>query len=658
MRALSRACAVLAAAVIAGQALAVTVEDVTFYAPFDGDLTPAIALGDPTPQVEGEPGFTEGRRGQGVLVGGPGSQLQYPSAGNVNLAEGTVMCWVKPVDWEARDGRNHWFWDLWAKQGPGRFILYKYGAWQTYFYVRDDAGDIQVARATFMWQPGEWAHVCGTWRQGENDIYINGERVSDAQCTPMREMADIFRVGAPSGADHQDTVLDDLIIFNRALNPAEVAAVYSGGAPAESQELAVGRMTVPPVIDGEWTPQEWREAAGVVGLQDTVTGQAMRHPTMFLIGYDDANLYLAAHWKVPEEVAASPIRFSQGPVVANMAERDGDIASDDSVRWVLQSIENGTRYDLACNPRGVRWDARQGDMAWNPDWQCVSKFDESQWMVEAAVPWAELGGAPAVGQQWRLDFGRAWRRLLHVDTRWARMDQGLPGGLATFVGDGVRLQLSGLQELGSGLVDLAAWVSSGRDATVQVTARTDTGEYQLQETLAIPAGDGRTAQQRERLDDDTVNVLELTATEGAATVASLRIPFTFQAAVKAELLAYPTQQMIAVELDVPGASKPGADLSAQVRLSRGGTELATETVRQFEADRATVELSLAGQPEGDYGVQVTVLRGETPVGEQSLSYRKEPLPEWLGNDIGVPTQVPPPWTPVEVEGSRVRCWGR
>jgi len=31
---------------------------------------------------------------------------------------------------------------------------------------------------------------------------------------------------------------------------------------------------------------------------------------------------------------------------------------------------------------------------------------------------------------------------------------------------------------------------------------------------------------------------------------------------------------------------------------------------------------------------------------------------WLGNSLGVSAEVPKPWTPVEVDGTTVRVWGR
>ena len=646
----------LAAAVPAG---AVTVEDVLFYIPFEGDLEPRIAAGEATPQVKGEFTFADGYRWQGVLVGGPDMQLTYPAPGNVNPAEGTVMCWVKPVDWEARDGRHHWFFDLRAAQGPGRFILYKYAAWQTFFYVRSDDATIQVAKSNHMWQPGEWTHVAGTWREGENIIYVNGKRTGDAEGIPLTEPQESFRIGSPSGADHPDSVMDELIIFDRALTETEVAAVYGKLSGAtEEQELAIGRMREAPTIDARWEPQEWGEAAGVVGLHDTVTGQVMPHPTVFLVGYDDENLYLVTHWAVPPEVADSPVRYSKGPVVAEATERDGALKDDDSVRWILQSVEDGTRYDLGCNPRGVRFDARQGDRSWDPHWRCESAYDENEWVVEAAVPWSALGGAPEDGAQWWLDFRRGWRRLLRADTCWSRQKRGRPGGLATFVGDGPRLQLTGLHGLGSGEVDLAARIFSGRDTEVQLSARTDSGEYRLDETLHISAGDAATVQKQVRLNDETATTLEITATEGAMTVASLRMPFTFRSALEVELLAYPSQQRIAVVLLVPGASQAAGESTVQVRLTRGETVLATRKVSAFDADRSTVEFDLAGEPEADYEVQVTVLRGGEPIGEETLSYTKRPLPEWWGNTIGITDEVPAPWTPLEVEGSRIGCWGR
>ena len=53
--------------------------DVTLYCPFDGTAEPRIHKGDGTPVLKGETKYTEGVRGQGLIVGDGAAEQQVSS---------------------------------------------------------------------------------------------------------------------------------------------------------------------------------------------------------------------------------------------------------------------------------------------------------------------------------------------------------------------------------------------------------------------------------------------------------------------------------------------------------------------------------------------------------------------------------------------------
>ena len=70
----------------------------TWVIPFDGSLDPTIAAGAAEhPHLERQGvGFTDGRNGQAVLIGG-GPILIYQIHGNIP-DQATLSFWIKPID--------------------------------------------------------------------------------------------------------------------------------------------------------------------------------------------------------------------------------------------------------------------------------------------------------------------------------------------------------------------------------------------------------------------------------------------------------------------------------------------------------------------------------------------------------------------------------
>jgi len=100
-----RCCAIVFALLLTALAWPLDQSDVLFYAPFDGTVTPALALGGKTPQTDGQPTFQAGRRGQAVVCQDKQFSLAYPAAGNLDPRHGSLSLWVAPVAWRHGDGR-------------------------------------------------------------------------------------------------------------------------------------------------------------------------------------------------------------------------------------------------------------------------------------------------------------------------------------------------------------------------------------------------------------------------------------------------------------------------------------------------------------------------------------------------------------------------
>lgn len=240
-------------------AFAMSPDNCTLYAPFDGGFDAAASRGSGKAEVKGNVQFVPGIRGQGILVGAPETGLSYATTGNFDLEAGTISIWVKPVTWDDTDAAMRFFVGIseGAQKSPqdgGTFLwLYRYFSRSTYFLVWDSrdqatvAGPDPIAYMDYM-KKGEWCHLVGTWNGDELRMYINGVFQSVARVTTprlLRSIGDHFTVGDPNRANTADTVLDELRIFDRALTAPEVAALYKFELSAQPNQLEVTAVRLP-----------------------------------------------------------------------------------------------------------------------------------------------------------------------------------------------------------------------------------------------------------------------------------------------------------------------------------------------------------------------------------------------------------------------------
>jgi len=210
-------------------------EHTLFLCHFDGTAEAEFSVGSLHP--EGVAGFTEGKHGQalsaplGLLpfaqsVAPLTTGVQYASAGNINLQQGTIELWVRVygdiintteqspklrylVSSGKYTGANHGFAlvlsHFSAKAGEPYMLL----------WTRQNGSDKSKTWSVScrpQWQPGEWHHVAATYSPTEDRLFVDGKQVGQ---TPTGEAMDLignnFAVGASiyhSGVS--DCALDEL----------------------------------------------------------------------------------------------------------------------------------------------------------------------------------------------------------------------------------------------------------------------------------------------------------------------------------------------------------------------------------------------------------------------------------------------------------------
>ena len=176
------------------------------------------------------------------------------------------------------------------------------------------------------------------------------------------------------------------------LEPAPDAAAWtSRGLP----HLVIPRMPKTPVIDGQWTAEEWQGAEATGAFVVPVTGTNADPATRAWLGVDAQHQYVAVRCGLAKGVEPR----------AEVADRDGPVWTDESVEIFLWPRSQSPDYhQLILNPRGVIYDAIHkadpntglqvvssppGD--WNPRCQKAVGRVADGWILEIAIPLEEIG---------------------------------------------------------------------------------------------------------------------------------------------------------------------------------------------------------------------------------------------------------------------------
>lgn len=233
-----------------------------FHASFDGTLE-AAARGEGKPvQVEGPVEYRPGKVGTALLCGDGGATVFYATAGNLRRTAGTVEMWVCPLDWTGERDTFHVFLEA---LNPGWLVFYRYYQGGLTMLLGSDARTYRAAVGpSFVWQPGEWHHVAGTWRAQGLEVYVDGQRAGFAPNPPMPEqLADTFRLGDhPWHVPRQEqTLIDEVKLYSAPLDADSIASAARGEPVRFQPHILVGLTPHPDTARLEIVC----DAAGLVG---------------------------------------------------------------------------------------------------------------------------------------------------------------------------------------------------------------------------------------------------------------------------------------------------------------------------------------------------------------------------------------------------------
>ncbi|MFP3904873.1 MAG: sugar-binding protein, partial [Armatimonadota bacterium] len=171
------------------------------------------------------------------------------------------------------------------------------------------------------------------------------------------------------------------------------------------------RADTPPEIDGRMDDVCWEAANVTSPFLRSDTPQMPDEQTQVRVCYDEEHIYVAIE---AFEAYLDPVLNMLHRVKADESGKDARVFSDECVEVFLQP-PGGDYFHFAANSGDGIYDARVQDDSWDAQWECVSSRGKRSYMVEMAIPFADLQASP--GDGWRANFCRE-RTAIEETSTW------------------------------------------------------------------------------------------------------------------------------------------------------------------------------------------------------------------------------------------------
>jgi hypothetical protein len=175
-----------------------------------------------------------------------------------------------------------------------------------------------------------------------------------------------------------------------------------------------------PELDASFKEAAWPVQPQVDGFVVPEANAFAEAQTNVRVCYTRDTLYVAVYAREPR----------MDTLVATLTNDDAALWEEESFA-VEFSAPGGPTFRFVVNPLGARFDSRDGDAAWNGEWQAVAKAYPTGWAAEIAIPFPTLGVRTPAGDSWTFDCTRTRRNVKNEQSVWAYTGHGGAGDRGT-----------------------------------------------------------------------------------------------------------------------------------------------------------------------------------------------------------------------------------
>jgi hypothetical protein len=452
-----------------------------------------------------------------------------------------------------------------------------------------------------------------------------------------------------------------------------------------------------PVIDGKIEESEWDFAAGISMLEayPSYYPQVMRmEQAKFYVCWDEKNLY----------VAMDSLESPTNRIVARCVQNDKlKIIGDDCMEFMIspgdrEAVKNPDfpTYYIAVNSIGTVWDSMfkpqraETHNSWQSGAEIANSVDGTRWICEMRIPFNSISAStPVDGTVWRMNFDRTYYR--YVWSAWnasGGLNDARVGGNVTFSKTAPAVRLVSVEDIIAAKLKILMEASNPseekQDVTLKMTAEgfDEKGQEPAriaadEKTVSLMPGERKEifmgkGEQLHRYNTVAVTAADRDGKNLFFLRRDVQIPVPRIAVSPApELpLVYvfprflPSMDRLAVQIDATAWLKRAgvedgsfsADIKVYPKDSPEKIVLQGEC-GSFEKGKAVARYSTKDLPEGEYIVEVRVSEKGRELAVHNDWFEKR-IFDWMVDKRGIPDEVPAPYTPLKVEGTGIKPWGR
>ena len=586
-------------------------------------------------------------------VFGASAQLPFTLSRN----EGSIAFWLCPEDWNGtQKGKFHIFLAANDDASPrtNELLLYKHGGESRIRFLLGD-NDVKkwcVADCDIRnWKRGQWHFVCAAWTPDDMTLAVDGEAV---QCPRPRLPAHdyhILHLGTRGWANEGGlTLLDDVAVFPCALKREEMEAYRVQTRPVVTDRASpLTHLLGPssPVLDGTIAPFEYG-----VTLNSTfnLDSGELSADSRWAAAYDTENLYFA--WDT-----MLPVRMP------SVTRHDGNVWEDESIELHLEFQER--QWQFIVNAAGTVYDAQDRSSVWNArNLRLKQRQDGARWVVELALPFADLGIVPRTGDNLFFALGRssgtntghtaAAPLSRRFDDRGnfikAVLDQEVPPVELSFQ------TLPGSE----GRLALTVAIPAGHHCTFWLLGCDSRGRKLYEHTATSTQSAGRTQAEVHAIGLAKEGTVAYTLAENGRQLAQAEYKYLSPERLKIRcLLVHAETQtletMLALTPPLP-AEQPVIQLlkdrAGRIVLRQDGV-LGPHVSEKYSA---SLTWDLSSLPPGDYDYNLaTAEDGQEKILHHQYFQKPSATMAWMDFRGGLETAAPPPWHAPRHVGTALEC---
>ena len=207
---------------------------ILFKVDFENSSANAVfAKGNAAGTLTKAPEFVkDGVRGEAIRLK-PGIRLTFEQKNNLDLNAGTLVFWVRPVDWNPAKptAACNWFFGICGDGAEGgRIQIFKHTTPTLMAFVGNKGAIKSLTQGMGYWKQNQWYMISVTWHEGRTVLYVNGKLVARSAITKKElpvNTGEAIRIQSSFGTSD----FDNIVIYNRVLSMDEMKKLYSETAP-------------------------------------------------------------------------------------------------------------------------------------------------------------------------------------------------------------------------------------------------------------------------------------------------------------------------------------------------------------------------------------------------------------------------------------------